>query len=62
MERILLRMDTMIEAFEKALDSKGAGGNNQPIVLQLNSRVIAQAVWDENEKRYKQTGNRPAYV
>jgi hypothetical protein len=48
-------LETMIQAFETALDSRG-GGNNQPIVLQLNGRDIAQVVWDENEKRYKQTG------
>jgi len=32
--------------------------NNQPIVLQLNGNQIAQAVWDEENKRYKQTGSR----
>lgn len=54
-------LDTMIEAFERALDSRYTGGNNQPIVLQLNGKQIAQAVWDENTKRYKQTG-RPGYA
>ena len=29
---------------------------HEPIMLQLNGRQIAQAVWDETEKRYKQTG------
>ena len=48
-------LDTMIEAFKTALNENG-GGNNQPIVLQLNGSDIAQAVWDENDKRYKQTG------
>lgn len=49
-------LDTMIEAFEKALDSRGGSGNSQPIVLQLNGKQIAQVVWDENAKKYKQTG------
>ena len=52
-------LDTMIEAFTKALDSRG--GNNQPIVLQLDSKVIAEVVWDESEKKYKQTG-KPAFA
>lgn len=49
-------LSTMIEAFNSALDSR-SGSNNAPIVLQLNGKQIAQVVWDENEKRYKQTGN-----
>lgn len=53
-------LDTMVEAFEKALDSRG-GTNHDPIVLQLNSRVVAQAVWDEETKKYKQTGFGLAY-
>lgn len=54
-------LDTMIQAFETALSNMGVGGNNQPIVLQLNGKQIAQAVWDENEKRYKQTGKAFVY-
>ena len=46
---------TMLEAFNKALDTRG-GSNNAPVVLQLNGRDIARAVWDENEKKYKQVG------
>ena len=49
-------LDTMIEAFTKALDTRGGANNHEPIVLQLNSKVIAQSVWDEEDKRYKQTG------
>ena len=48
---------TMVEAFNKALDARGGVSNNQPIVLQLNSETIAEAVWDEEEKRYKQRGD-----
>ena len=48
---------TMIEAFNTALAQNGGGSNNQPIMLTLDGKVIAQAVWDQNLKRYKQTGN-----
>ena len=30
--------------------------NKQPIVLQLDKRTVAEVVWDEEEKRYKQRG------
>lgn len=49
-------LKTMIEAFNTALDSRGSG-TNQPIILQVNGRQMAQVVWDENAKRYKQTGS-----
>ena len=48
-------LDTMVEAFEKALDSRGSA-NHEPIVLQLEGRTVAQVVWNEEEKKYKQTG------
>ncbi len=47
-------LDTMVEAFKIAMEDFG-GNNNQPIVLQLDGRTIAQAVWDEDRKKYKQT-------
>ena len=55
-------LKTMIEAFNTALDSRG-GANHEPIILQLpNGKVIAEIVWSEEEKRYKQTGTyRPRY-
>lgn len=55
-------LKTMIEAFNTALDSRG-GANHEPIILQLpNGKVIAEIVWNEEEKRYKQTGTyRPRY-
>ena len=34
----------------------GINSNKAPIVLELNGRQIAQVVWDESAKRYKQTG------
>lgn len=30
--------------------------NNAPIMLQLDGRVVAEVVWDESKKLYKQTG------
>lgn len=30
--------------------------NKQPIMLQLDKRTVAEVVWDEEEKRYKQRG------
>lgn len=53
-------LDTMVDAFKIALADTGST-NHDPIVLQLNSRVLAQAVWDEETKKYKQTGFGLAY-
>lgn len=53
-------LSTMIEAFREAMQDYG-GNNNQPIVLTINGRQVAQAVWDEENKRYKQTGQRYRY-
>lgn len=55
-------LKTMIEAFTAALDARG-GSNHEPIILQLpNGKVIAELVWSEEEKRYKQTGSyKPKY-
>lgn len=55
-------LKTMIEAFNAALDARG-GSNHESIILQLpNGKVIAELVWSEEEKRYKQTGSyRPKY-
>ena len=49
-------LETMVEAFNRALDQRSSS-NHEPIVLQLEGEVIAQAVWDEEEKRYKQLGD-----
>lgn len=59
-------LDTMIQAFKIAFNevggNSGNSGNNAPIVLQLNGRDVAEVVWDEEDKRYKQTGSyRPQY-
>ena len=50
-------LSTMIEAFNKALDMRGSSDNNkEPIVLQLDGKTVARVVWDEEAKRYKQSG------
>lgn len=46
-------LDTIKQALVEALAESSA---NAPIVLQLDGKVIAKTVWDENEKRYKQLG------
>ena len=47
-------LETIKQALVEALGENGR--NSSPIVLQLDGKVIARAVWDENEKRYKQLG------
>lgn len=56
-------LSTMVEAFNKALDMRGSSDSNrEPIVLQLDGRTVAKVVWNEEEKRYKQTGRyNPSY-
>lgn len=48
-------LDTMIEAFETALDNRGNDGTST-IILQLDRREVARIVYDSMEKKYKQTG------
>lgn len=47
-------LETIKQALIEALAE--AGGSNQPIVLKLDGKTVAQVVWDQSEKRYKQTG------
>ena len=47
-------LETIKQALIEALAE--AGGSHQPIVLKLDGKTVAQVVWDQNEKRYKQTG------
>lgn len=49
-------LDTIKQALAEVMAEFGGAGNRQPIVLQVNGRTLAQVVWDEQEKRYKQTG------
>ena len=48
-------LDTIKQALAEVLAEIG-GGNREPIVLQVSGRTLAKVVWDEQEKRYKQTG------
>lgn len=48
-------LDTIKQALAEVLAEVG-GGTREPIVLEVNGRVLAKVVWDEQEKRYKQTG------
>lgn len=48
-------LDTIKQALAEVLAEIG-GGNREPIILQVNGRTLAKVVWDEQEKRYKQTG------
>ena len=51
------------EAVEDIVGSIDTSRNKEPIVLQLDSRTVAEVVWDEEEKRYKQRGDyRPFYT
>lgn len=50
-------LSTMVDAFKTAISEMGGtGGNNEPILLQLDGRTVAKVVWDEQKKRYAQTG------
>ena len=57
---------TMVEAFDKALDKRGSKNVSMPekIILCISDgRTIAELVWDEEKKRYKQTGSyKPSYT
>ena len=48
-------LDTIKQALAEVLAEVG-GGSREPIVLQVSGRTLAKVVWDETEKRYKQTG------
>ena len=57
-------LDRLIrEAIGDIVSSINTDSNKSPIMLQLDSRTVAEAVWDEEEKRYKQHGDyRPFYT
>ena len=45
------------KAISDILNELDSNSNREPIMLQLDKRVVAEAVWDEEEKRYKQRGS-----
>ena len=54
-------IETIKQALAEVLAQMG-GGNHEPIILQVDGKVLAKIVWDVNEKRYKQTGKVNAYA
>lgn len=50
-------LNTIMEALNKVLDARDEISNHEPIVLQLDGKTVAEVVWDEEEKRYKQRGS-----
>lgn len=53
-------LETIKQALAEVLLGSG-GMSHDPIVLALDGRTVAEVVWDESEKRYKQTGKIGAY-
>lgn len=57
-------LDTIKQGVKEVLaEMGGTGGTQMPESIKVylsNNRAIAEAVWDEEEKRYKQTGRRPS--
>ena len=50
-------LKTIEQALENVINRLGrSGGNQAPIILQLDGKQIAKVVWSESDKRYKQTG------
>lgn len=47
--------DIIRDAVDEAVSNRSLDSND-PVVLMLNGKQIAKAVWDEDAKRYKQTG------
>lgn len=58
------KLEKLLEDVLDKLDNlpTASDSDREPIVLQLDRSKIAEAVWDETEKRYKQTGRRPVYA
>lgn len=55
-KRDLSDIKNLIEQLIAILTANPDNSNHEPIMLQLDGKVVAQVIWDENAKRYKQTG------
>ncbi len=56
-------LEDILDKLDELPDNSGDNNSNNPnVVLQLDRTVLAEAVWDETEKRYKQTGRRPVFA
>lgn len=52
-----VNVETPLATIEKALENvMKRQGSSAPIILQLDGKQIAKVVWNESDKRYKQTG------
>lgn len=54
-------IEAPLDTIKQAVAEVVGNGGHEPIILQVSGKVLAKVVWDENEKRYKQTGN-PSYA
>ena len=54
---------SLLQSILDRLDNLERGDDtpHDPVILELDGKTVAQVVWDESEKRYKQTGTRYAY-
>lgn len=49
-------LDVMIEAFQKALDSRNGRKSNQPIIIELNGRELGRAIIEEGRREERRIG------
>jgi len=61
-EARLDRIESLVERLVERAEMPTESSNNAPIMLQLDGRTVAEVVWDETEKRYKQTGRRYSFA
>ena len=47
-------LDTIKQAVSEVI---GNGGGREPIIIQLDGKPVAQVVWSEEDKKYKQYGS-----
>lgn len=57
-----LTVDDIVSAVSQAIEMNKSDEDHAPIVVAIEGKQVAQVVWNESEKRYKQTGVRPAYT
>lgn len=59
-EEVVSPLSTIRQAIKEELESEGfslSNNSKEPIVLQLDGKTVAQLVWKEEDKRYKQYGS-----
>ena len=55
-------LETMVQAFRQAMNESGGGGRPQTIILQINGREFARAVYKANNEETQRVGVRLAGV